>query len=170
MQLHGLGWECPQIHPEAKPHLSKPGLGRMQTAAPRHTRTPGGAALTLWQDEHHGQQRQDPMGTSGHVSAEHGGRLLGSPRAHRVDTGLWGSGLRPPLLPAPHPGRARPRRVLLTCEPFQRDSGRCRRCSRDLAAPRLPSQPLAPRLLMSMLNFSLFLWRNSLILSVHAQT
>lgn len=133
---------------------------------PGHARTPGRAALTLWQDEHHGQQRQDPMGTSGHVSAEHGG----SPGAHRVSTGGWGSGLGPPLLPDLHPGRARPRRFPLTCEPFPRGSGGCRRCRKDPADSGSPSQPLAPRLLMSMFNFSLFLWRDPPVLSVHAQT
>lgn len=65
---------------------------------PNRTHTPGRAALTLWQDEHHGEQRQDPMGTSGHVSAEHGGHLRGSPRAQGVITGVWGSGLSSPLL------------------------------------------------------------------------
>lgn len=36
-------------------------------------RTLGTSALTLREDERHGQQREDPMGTSRHVSREHGG-------------------------------------------------------------------------------------------------
>lgn len=93
--------------------------------------SPGRAALTLRQHEHHGQQRQDPMGTSGHVSAQHGGQL-------GVNTGVWGSGVRPPLLPALHPGRPRPRCFPLT---FLRDPGRRRRCSRAGLPPLAQPAP-----------------------------
>lgn len=63
-------------------------------------RTLGTSALTLREDEHHGQQREDPLGTSRHVSREHGGVAPQPPRGSEDEPQLVGSGHRLPLLPA----------------------------------------------------------------------
>lgn len=62
--------------------------------------TPGTAALTLWEDEDHGHQREDPMGTSRHVSRAHGGQL---PKLQGQTPAIGGTGRDPPLFPALHP-------------------------------------------------------------------
>lgn len=128
MQLH--------LHPGNKSHVSNQGL-RWTRKTAKSTLRP--SVLTLWEDKHHSHQREDPMGTSRHVSWEHGGTgCLSSWLPHTAGF--------PPASPAPNKGR-----------------------SAGPAAPR-SSSPVAPSPVMSTLNFSLFLPRNSLILSVCAQT
>lgn len=86
------------------------------------------------------------------------------PGARRTNTGVWGSGQRPPLLPALPPA------VQAACFSPAKPSTRIKGAAEIWPLPASPASSVVPRLVMSMLNFSLFLLRNSPILSVHAQT